>query len=52
MKVLLCVTGSVAAKLTPKVVRSLYDEGAEVRVALTESSKIFIKSSYKNNIFY
>lgn len=42
MKVLLGITGSVAATLTPKMVREFQNNGHDVHVILTESSKHFI----------
>ncbi len=43
MKVILGVTGSVAAKLTPRMVEALSDAGHEVQVVATESSMYFWK---------
>lgn len=45
MNVLLGVTGSVAATLTPKLVKALRDAGHELRVVATESSLYFWKSN-------
>jgi len=42
MKVLLGVTGSIAAKLTPKMVKAFQNDGNEVNVILTESAKHFV----------
>ena len=41
-KILLGVTGSIAAYKSPEIVRRLRDAGAEVRVAMTENAKRFI----------
>ncbi|MDO8669490.1 MAG: flavoprotein [Candidatus Buchananbacteria bacterium] len=41
MKVLLGVTGSVAAKLTPKLFRRLLEDGHEVQIIATKSSLYF-----------
>ena len=43
MKVLLAVTGSVAAKLTSKLIVELKNAGHEVRLVGTESCKHFVK---------
>jgi len=45
MKVLLGVTGSIAAKLTPKMVKAFQDDGNEVNVVLSEAAKYFVDSS-------
>lgn len=42
MKVLLGVTGSIAAKLTPKMVKAFQDNGHEVNVILSDSAKHFV----------
>lgn len=41
-KILLAVTGSIAAYKTPQLVRLLVKAGAEVKVILTESAKDFV----------
>jgi phosphopantothenoylcysteine decarboxylase/phosphopantothenate--cysteine ligase len=41
-KILLAVTGSIAAYKTPELVRLLIKAGAEVKVILTESAKDFV----------
>lgn len=41
-KILLGVTGSIAAYKSPEIVRRLRDAGADVRVAMTENAKRFI----------
>jgi phosphopantothenoylcysteine decarboxylase/phosphopantothenate--cysteine ligase len=41
-KILLAVTGSIAAYKTPELVRLLVKAGAEVKVILTESAKDFV----------
>lgn len=43
MKVLLGVTGSVAATLTPKLVEELLSRGFEVQVVVTDASLYFFK---------
>ena len=43
MKILLGVTGGVAAKLTPKLVKMLLDKGHEVQVVTTEKALYFFK---------
>jgi phosphopantothenoylcysteine decarboxylase len=43
MKILLGVTGGVAAKLTPKLVRMLLDRGHLVQVVATEKALYFFK---------
>lgn len=45
MNVLLGVTGSVAAKLTPRIVNELQRRGLEVRIVATESSLFFWNQS-------
>jgi len=45
MKILLCVTGSVAAKLTSKLVQAFLDAQHEVMVATTEKALYFWKLS-------
>jgi len=54
MKVLLCVTGSVAAQLIPKLVHALLDAQHEVKVATTEKALYFWKPSDlpKNVVVY
>ena len=42
MKVLLGITGSVAAKLAPKIVKELQDNSHDVMVIVTESAKHFL----------
>ncbi len=42
MKVLLGVTGSIAAKLTPKMVMAFQNDGHEVNVVMTDSAKHFV----------
>ena len=44
MKVLLGVTGSIAAKLTPKMVKAFQNDGNEVNVVLSDSAKHFVDS--------
>ena len=46
MKVLLGVTGSVAAKLTTKTVKALQNAGHEVNVVITEAAKHFISYDF------
>ncbi len=41
-KIVLCVSGGIAAYKTPELVRRLRDRGADVRVAMTEAAKAFI----------
>ncbi len=41
MKILLAITGSVAAKVTPKIVSGLVNLGHEVRVIVTKTSVYF-----------
>lgn len=41
-KLLLGITGSIAAYKTPELVRQLLDAGFEVKVVLTESAKAFV----------
>ncbi|MFC1644863.1 flavoprotein [Patescibacteria group bacterium] len=41
MKVLLGVTGGVAAKLTPKMVHAIIEAGHEIKVIVTEKSSYF-----------
>ena len=41
-KIVLCVSGGIAAYKTPELVRRLRDRGADVRVAMTEAAKSFI----------
>ena len=41
-KIVLGVSGGIAAYKTPELVRRLRDRGAEVRVAMTEAAKAFI----------
>lgn len=41
-KILLAITGSIAAYKTPLLVRQLIKEGAEVKVAMTPSAKDFV----------
>jgi len=48
MKVLLCVTGSVAAKLTPKLLEALEKEKIEVKIALTQHALYFWNSPSEN----
>jgi len=43
MRILLGVTGSVAAVLTKKIVKSLQAAGHEVRVVVTESARFFFQ---------
>lgn len=43
MRILLCVTGSVAAKLTSKVVNAFTERGDTVKVAITESARRFVE---------
>ena len=44
-KVLLCVTGSIAAYKAPFILRALTKAGAQVRVLLTESAERFITAA-------
>jgi phosphopantothenoylcysteine decarboxylase len=46
MKVLLGVTGSVAAKLTTKMVKAFQAKGDEINVVLTDSAKHFVPLDY------
>lgn len=41
-KIVLGVSGGIAAYKTPELVRRLRDRGADVRVAMTEAAKAFI----------
>ena len=41
-KIVLGVSGGIAAYKTPELVRRLRERGAEVRVAMTEAAKAFI----------
>jgi len=41
-KIVLCVSGGIAAYKTPELVRRLRDRGADVRVAMTAAAKAFI----------
>ncbi|RUO26803.1 bifunctional phosphopantothenoylcysteine decarboxylase/phosphopantothenate--cysteine ligase CoaBC [Aliidiomarina minuta] len=41
-RILLGITGGIAAYKTPELVRRLKDEGAEVRVVMTQGAKAFI----------
>jgi len=41
-KILLGVSGGIAAYKTPELVRRLQDRGAEVRVMMTDAAKEFI----------
>lgn len=41
-KIVLCVSGGIAAYKTPELVRRLRDRGADVRVVMTEAAKAFI----------
>jgi len=43
-KIVLGITGSIAAYKSPEIVRRLRDSGAEVRVIMTENAKRFITS--------
>lgn len=47
MRVLLGITGSVAAKLTPKIQKSLIDKGHEVKTVFTESALHFYTEKLK-----
>lgn len=42
MNVLLCVSGSVAAKLTPKIFSHLLQEGHAVKIIISDSAKHFL----------
>lgn len=44
MKILLGVTGSVAAKLTPKIQQAFMDRGHEVKTIFTQSSLYFLET--------
>ncbi len=44
-KVLLGVSGGIAAYKTPELVRRLRDRGADVRVMMTHAAKAFITPS-------
>lgn len=44
-KILLAVTGSIAAYKTPLIVRLLVKEGAEVKVIMTPAAKDFVTPS-------
>jgi len=44
MKIVLGITGSVAATLTPKIVKALQDVGHEVEVVTTERGEYFFKA--------
>ena len=46
MKVLLGVTGSIAAKLTTKMVKAFQSEGHEVNVIVTDAAKHFISYDF------
>lgn len=48
MNVLLGVTGSVAAKLTPKLEMALVDSGHQVQTVLTQSALRFTQSTQTN----
>lgn len=41
-KVILCITGGIAAYKTPDLIRRLREQGTEVRVILTETAKRFV----------
>lgn len=41
-KIVLGITGGIAAYKTPELIRRLKDQGADVRVVLTESAKAFV----------
>ena len=41
-KILLGISGGIAAYKTPELVRRLKDQGADVRVVMTEGAKAFI----------
>ena len=41
-KILLGITGGIAAYKTPELVRRLKDQGADVRVVMTDGAKAFI----------
>ncbi|EJH8241233.1 TPA: bifunctional phosphopantothenoylcysteine decarboxylase/phosphopantothenate synthase, partial [Salmonella enterica subsp. enterica serovar Weltevreden] len=41
-KIVLGVSGGIAAYKTPELVRRLRERGADVRVAMTEAAKAFI----------
>lgn len=41
-KIVLGVSGGIAAYKTPELVRRLREHGADVRVAMTEAAKAFI----------
>ena len=41
-KIVLGITGGIAAYKTPELVRRLKDHGADVRVVMTEGAKAFI----------
>ena len=43
-KIVLGVSGGIAAYKTPELVRRLRDRGADVRVAMTEAAKAFIQA--------
>ncbi len=42
-KIVLGVSGGIAAYKAPELVRRLRERGAEVRVAMTEAAKAFIR---------
>ena len=44
MKIVLGITGSVAATLTPKIVKALLEEGHEVKVVTTERGAYFFNA--------
>jgi phosphopantothenoylcysteine decarboxylase len=53
MNILLGVTGSVAAKLTPKLQKALFDSGFNFKTVYTEAAKHFTKNNLSQiNEFY
>jgi phosphopantothenoylcysteine decarboxylase len=51
MNVLLGVTGSIAAKLTSRLEKALYDAGHDIKVVVTKSAEHFDTASYIYPVF-
>jgi len=52
MKVLLGVTGSIAAKLTTKMVKAFQAEGHEVNVIVTDAAKHFVSYDFECPVWH
>ena len=50
MKILLGITGSIAAYKTPDLVRKLLEAGHEVKIVMTESAHQFVTKTSLNTV--